>query len=95
MCTLSRLHIPQAQRDEENVLSLGRKIWRYVLLVDDPETIRIFIEKTQGELEGTLSINVTDYGVVLKSGLGEEPPQEVKDWITRVKKGIEILPHQT
>ncbi len=73
----------------------GRKAWYYVLLVDDPETIRIFKEKTQGELEGTLSIDVTDYGVVLKSGFGEEPPQEVKDWITRVKKGIEILPYQT
>ena len=73
----------------------GRKAWYYVLLVDDPETIRIFKEKTQGELEGTLSIDVTDYGVVLKSGFGEEPPQEVKDWVTRVQNGNEILPYQT
>ena len=73
----------------------GRKAWHYILLVDDPETIHIFKEKTQGELRGTLTTNVTDYGVVLKSGFGEEPPQEVKDWLTRVQKGIEVLPYQT
>ncbi len=73
----------------------GRKAWHYVLLVDDPETIRIFKEKTQGELRGTQTADVTDYGVILKSGFGEEPPQEVKDWLTRVQKGIEILPYQT
>ena len=73
----------------------GRKAWHYVLLVDDPETARIFKERTQGELGGTQDIDVTDYGEVLKSGFGEEPPQEVKDWITRVYKGIEILPYQT
>ncbi len=73
----------------------GRKAWHYVLLVDDPETIRIFKEKTQGEQRGTQTADVTDYGVILKSGFGEEPPQEAKDWLTRVKKGIEILPYQT
>ncbi len=69
----------------------GSKAWHYVLLVDDPETICIFKEKTQGKLGGTLTVDVTDYGVVLKSGFGEEPPQEAEDWLTRVLKGIEIL----
>ncbi len=73
----------------------GRRAWHYVLLVDDPETIRIFKEKIQGELTRAPSIDVADYGVILKSGLGEEPPQEVKDWITRVHDGIEVLPYQT
>ncbi len=97
MCTLSRLHFPQTQGGEELTRGTdrGRKAWHYVLLVDDPETIRIFKEKTQGKLGGILTMDVTDYGEVLKSGFGEEPPQEVKDWLTRVKKGIEILPHQT
>ncbi len=73
----------------------GKKAWHYILLVDDPDTIRIFKEKTQGELRGTQEVNLTDYGEILKSGFGEEPPQEVKDWLTRVQKGIEILPYQT
>ena len=73
----------------------GRKAWYCVLLVDDPETIRIYKEKTQGEQGGTLTVDVTDYGEVLKSGFGEEPPQEVKDWLNRVLNGIEILPYQT
>ncbi len=69
----------------------GRKVWHYVLLVDDPEITRIF---TQGELGGTQDKKLTDYGVILREGFGEEPPQEVKDWITRVHKGIEVLPYQ-
>ncbi len=62
----------------------GKKAWHYVLLVNDPET-----KKTRGE---TLNVNLTDYGVVWKSSVGEEPPQEVKDWITRVHNGNEVLP---
>ncbi len=69
----------------------GRKAWYCVLLVDDHETIRIFKEKTQGELGGTEDVNLGDYGEVLRSGSGEEPPQEVKDWFTRVCDGIEVL----
>ena len=98
MCTLSRLHFPQTQGGEELTRGTdrGRKAWHYVLLVDDPETIRIFKEKIQGEQRGMWQIaDVADYGEVLKSGFGEEPPQEAKDWLTRVKKGIEILPYQT
>ena len=32
-----------------------------MLLVDDPETIRIFKEKTQGENAGTQTIKIDDY----------------------------------
>ncbi len=78
-----------------NVTNRGRKAWHYILLDNDPETTRIFKEKTQGEQGGTEDANLGDYGEILKSGSGEEPPQEVKDWITRVHKGIEILPYQT
>ena len=69
----------------------GRQAWYIALLVDDPETIRIFKEKTQGENAGTQTITVSDYGKVIKSGWGRDPPQEVKDWIDRVRKGLETL----
>ena len=56
----------------------GRKAWHMTLLVDDDATILQFVEKTQGENRGKLDINVTDYGVVLKSGSGEGPSEEEK-----------------
>ena len=59
----------------------GRPAWHYVLLVDDPETIRIFEERTQGENRGTQTISINDYGLALKSGWGQDPPQETKKWI--------------
>ena len=51
------------------------------LLVDDPETIHIFKEKSQGENAGTQTTNVSDYGKAISSGCGQEPPQQVTDWI--------------
>ena len=69
----------------------GRRAWRIALLVDDPETIRIFKEKTQGENDGTQTTDINDYGKYIKSGWGQEPPQEVEDWIDRVQKGLETL----
>ena len=56
----------------------GRKAWHMVLAVDDDATILQFVEKTQGENKGKFRINVTDYGVVLKSGWGEGPSEEEK-----------------
>ena len=61
----------------------GRPAWHYVLLVDDEETIKIFKEKTQGDAAGTQSIDVTNFGQVIKSGWGKDPPNEVKDWIDK------------
>ena len=59
----------------------GRPAWHYVLLVDDEETIRIFKERTQGPNSGKYTVNVNDYGQVLKSGFGQDPPNEVKEWM--------------
>lgn len=59
----------------------GRDAWHYVLLVDDEETIKIFVEKTQGINKGRESIDILDYGQVLRSGWGREPPEDVRDWI--------------
>ncbi len=56
-----------------------RPSWHYVVLKDDEELIRDFIKKTQGENAGKETINVADYGEVLKSGWGKDPPQEVAD----------------
>ena len=59
----------------------GRQAWHYVLLVDDDETIRKFKEQTQGPNAGKHTIDVSSYGQVLKSGWGEQPPNDVKDWM--------------
>ena len=58
-----------------------RPAWHYVLLVDDQDTIDRFKELTMGENAGKYTTNVNDYGLVLKSGWGEEPPNDVKEWI--------------
>ncbi len=46
---------------------------------------------TQGENSG-MTTSRSDYGVRIKSGWGQEPPQEVMDWVARVQKGLEDLP---
>lgn len=61
--------------------------WSYLLLVDDDQTIQLFKERTQGENAGIHEINYEDYGVVIRSGWGREPPKDVKDWIDRVYNG--------
>ena len=58
-----------------------RPAWHYVLLVDDEDTIREFTELTQGENSGMHTLNMNDYGQVIKSGFGRDPPNEVKDWM--------------
>ena len=55
----------------------GRKAWHLILAVDDDNTILQFLEKTQGESRGkSPNMDVQDYGIVLKSGLGEGPTDE-------------------
>ncbi len=54
----------------------GRRAWHYLLLVDDEETITTFKDRTQGENAGKNTVNVADYGQILKSGWGQEPPEE-------------------
>ena len=56
----------------------GRPAWHFVLLVDDEDTIKAFHEKVKA---GT--VDVADYGEVLKSGWGENPPNEIKDWVDK------------
>lgn len=59
----------------------GRPAWHYVLLIDDDETICKFKDLTQGENSGKHTINCSDHGQVLKSGWGENPPNEAKEWM--------------
>ncbi len=54
----------------------GRSAWHYVLLVDDEERIREYHDKVK---EG--SLDIADYGQILKSGWGQDPPKETKKWI--------------
>ena len=82
-CVLSPDSTWQRRQQEERVYLVrgkdkGRPAWHYVLLVDDDETIKKFKEKVAS---GT--VDVADYGEVLKSGWGKDPPNEVKDWIDK------------
>ena len=61
----------------------GRPVWHYVLLVDDDETISKFRELIQGPNAGRHTVDISNYGQVLKSGEGNEPPNDVKDWIQK------------
>ncbi len=54
----------------------GQPAWYYVLLEDDEDNIQTFLTKVN---KG--SIDVADYGQVLKSGWGEDPPEDIKKWI--------------
>ena len=60
-----------------------RPAWHYVQLVDDEETVRKFTELTQGENAGIHTINVSDYGQVIKSGWGHDPPNDIKEWMQK------------
>ena len=52
----------------------GWPVWQYVMLVDDEVMVEMFKEAiSQGR------VDVRDYGQVLESGQGENPPNEVKD----------------
>ena len=52
----------------------GRPAWHYVLLVDDKETKKKFFEKIAS---GT--VDIADYGEIVKSGWGVDPPNQLKD----------------
>ena len=61
----------------------GRPAWHYAQLVDDEETVRKFTELTQGENAGMHTINIEDYGQVIRSGFGHDPPNDVKEWMEK------------
>ena len=54
----------------------GCPVWRMVLLHDDAENIKAFHETVARR--GTL--DVADYGLILKSGWGNEPSPEDRKW---------------
>ena len=54
----------------------GRKCWHYVLVVDNEEIQNMFDKQLS-----TGSINVADFGEVLKCGWSEDPPDEAEEWI--------------
>ena len=56
----------------------GKPAWHYVLLVDDEDTIELFKETLKS---GT--VDVTNYGQVMESGWGKDPPNEVTDKIEK------------
>lgn len=61
----------------------GRLAWHYLLLVDDDDIIDQFKEQTQGTNAGKNTLNCNNYGQVLKSGWGQEPPNDVKEWMEK------------
>ena len=82
-CTLAPDYTWQRRSEGERVFLVrgkdrGRPAWHYVLLVDDDEMVGEFQDKVKG---GT--VDVANYGQVLKSGWGEQPPNEVRDEIDR------------
>ena len=86
LCTLKPGYTWHKQSVSDRIFKVtgedyGRRAWHYVLLVDNQDTIDKFKELTHGENAGKNTINVNDYGLVLKSGWGEEPPQDIKEWI--------------
>ena len=54
----------------------GKPAWHYVLVEDDEDTLKKYKAKVASG-----SIDVADYGQVLKSGWGRDPPKHVKDEI--------------
>ena len=49
----------------------GRPCWRYVLV--EKASLGLFLRRTNGG-----SINVADFGAILKSGLGKDPPESIR-----------------
>ena len=87
-CALSPEFTWQRRSESERIFLVrgkdrGREAWHYVLLVDDDEIIKQFREKVAS---GT--VDVANYGFVLKSGWGKDPPNEVVDWIDKSYKAI-------
>ena len=57
----------------------GRPAWQYVLVVDDEDTITTFHKKIKEEG----SRNVTNYGKVIKSGWGQDAPNDIREQMLR------------
>ena len=59
----------------------GRPAWHYVLVVDDEDTIDNFLKTVKSG-----KVNVANYGEILFSGFGEDPPNEVTEKVHRKYK---------
>ena len=84
-CTLRPNYTWRKKREADRVYLVRRQdhqcgcpVWLYVLLVDDEETVEKFKEAARQR-----RVDVRDYGQVLQSGQGENPPNEVKDRMER------------
>jgi|GEM_PF-2605764 len=62
----------------------GKEAWWYVL-VHSKQIVPIFLKKVQ-----TTGLSLTDYGDVLYSGWGKEPPEEIRQ---KVKEDLEKRAH--
>lgn len=66
-----RVHLIRENQD-------GQPAWYYVLVTDDDSTaLANLTQSTEAEVQGV------NHGKVLKSGLGENPPSDVIEWIER------------
>ena len=65
----------------------GQPAWKYVFLVDDDETIEVFLHNILNEIP----VNVEDYGQVLRAGIGQDPPDEVHESIVFEYKNYSSL----
>ena len=54
----------------------GQAAWHYVLIEDDDEVLQSFLAKLNAG-----RLNVADFGRVLKSGWGKNPPKNIKEMI--------------
>ncbi len=56
----------------------GKPAWHYVLVVDDEEMLEMFHKTVKAG-----NLDVADFGHVIKSGWGQDPPDHVKEWIKK------------
>lgn len=56
----------------------GKPSWHYVQVVDDEETIDLFHKMVKSG-----HIDVADFGHIIKSGWGQDPPDHVREWIKK------------
>lgn len=59
-----------------------RPAWHYIRVVDDDEILDMFLEKVK-----TGHVDVADYGTVIKSGWGQDPPKEERERIDQMYHG--------
>lgn len=56
----------------------GRPAWHYIMVVDDDEALDLFHKTVKSG-----NVDVADFGFVIKSGWGVDPPDHVREWIKK------------